>query len=191
MLTYNIELYIKEAIAATAKSTLTITEKRNLIYSLFSLAAFSECGFINRDSLTELIECQYTFVFPKEEMYNYQQKQSFYDTLAQNQELINGDVYTPADNPDLICVDSGSDAWQAMVSLGKIHGEGTRPICVLAPITTLLTAKELIGKFSSMQVYRAHLKLLQLSNAVDDWTDDECLKEINMTRAEFEALLAE
>ena len=59
-----------------------VSEKRSMIYSLLRLEEYGDCGFTNLRTLKEMMDCQYTFVFDKTEMYEYKANRGYYDDLS-------------------------------------------------------------------------------------------------------------
>ena len=54
---HEIEDYIEEAVRVVSRSDIPVSEKRNLIYSLFKLEEYGDCGFTNRRTLKEMMAC--------------------------------------------------------------------------------------------------------------------------------------
>ena len=149
---HDIEAFTEAAVRAVADSGLPVGEKRNLIYSLFILESKGDTGFTNARTLREMVESAYTFLFDKEEMWDYAENRRFYDIdLPRKASFANGDIYPYRDyagafpqGDGKLCVDSGSPAWKAMVRAGKIAGEGAVPVIRLPGLETLQTAKYLL-----------------------------------------------
>ena len=78
---HEIEDYIEEAIRAVSRSDMPVSEKRNMIYSLLRLEEYGDCGFTNLRTLKEMMDCQYTFVFDKTEMYDYEANRAITTTF--------------------------------------------------------------------------------------------------------------
>lgn len=79
---HEIEDYIEEAIRVVSRSDMPVSEKRSMIYSLLRLEEYGDCGFTNLRTLKEMMDCQYTFVFDKTEMYDYEANRGYYDDLS-------------------------------------------------------------------------------------------------------------
>lgn len=134
---HEIEDYIEEAIRAVSRSDMPVSEKRNMIYSLLRLEEYGDCGFTNLRTLKEMMDCQYTFVFDKTEMYDYEANRGYYDDLSKKGGCSQGAPYTLVardavtnewvKHGDKVCIDSGSDAWRGMVAAGAITGRGRGP----------------------------------------------------------------
>jgi len=118
-----IELSVKHIAQSDEFST---QEKRDLIYSLFQIQEMGDCGFTHLRTIEDMATCQYTFLFDKNQMYDYEEKRDIYDNNPQaRSEYRNGGVYIYGDK---FCVDSGSEAWAEMVKTGAIAGEGALPV---------------------------------------------------------------
>ena len=135
---HEIEDYIEEAIRVVSRSDMPVSEKRSMIYSLLRLEEYGDCGFTNLRTLKEMMDCQYTFVFDKTEMYDYKANRGYYDDLSKKGGCSQGAPYTLVardavtnewvKHGDKVCIDSGSDAWRGMVAAGAIAGEGAAPV---------------------------------------------------------------
>lgn len=150
---HQIESFIEISVIAVADSALPVSEKRNLIYTLFILEGYGDCGFTHRRTTKQMVDSSYTFLFDKTEMWDYGSNAGFYDELYEKGIFSNGSIYTYEDYDDLfpeaegkICVDSGSPAWEAMVAAGKITGDGAKPVTRLSFVETLRTVKFLTEK---------------------------------------------
>ena len=134
MAMHEIEDCIEEAIRVVSRSDMPVSEKRNMVYSLLRLEEYGDCGFTNLRTLKEMMDCQYTFVFDKTEMYDYEANRGYYDGLSKKGGCSQGAPYTLVArdavtdewvrHDDKVCVDSGSEAWRGMVAAGAIAGEG-------------------------------------------------------------------
>ena len=123
---HEIEDYIEEAIRVVSRSDMPVSEKRSMIYSLLRLEEYGDCGFTNLRTLKEMMDCQYTFVFDKTEMYDYKANRGYYDDLSKKGGCSQGAPYTLVardavtnewvKHGDKVCIDSGSDAWRGMVA---------------------------------------------------------------------------
>lgn len=147
---HEIEDFVEGWINSVASSPLPVQEKWNLIYTLFELESYGDCGFTNARTVPAMVENQYTFLFDKEQMYDYGISCAFYDEEQFVQDSYGqGDLYPYRGNHfseeiGKLCVDSGSPAWEGMVRTGKITGEGATPVRRLGTIETLRTVKALI-----------------------------------------------
>ena len=170
---HEIEDYIEEAIRVVSRSDMPVSEKRSMIYSLLRLEEYGDCGFTNLRTLKEMMDCQYTFVFDKTEMYDYEANRGYYDDLSKKGGCSQGAPYTLVardavtnewvKHGDKVCIDSGSDAWRGMVAAGAIAGEGAAPVERLA-----------------------HGGLFLLSGAIDDLPEEEFPEHFGMTKQDFE-----
>lgn len=195
---HEIEDYIEEAVRAAARSGMPISEKRSLIHSLFQVQQYGDCGFTNLRTLKEMVDCRYTFVFDKTEMYDYETNRTVYDTLAEQGGFSQGKPYTPqtydeetgvwTKHPDKVCIDSGSTAWQGMVDSGAITGEGAEPVARLADLEVLRKAKELLEPLDE-DLMQAHVLLFVLSGAIDSLPEEAYPEHFGMTQEAFEDML--
>lgn len=140
---HEVESYVELAIGALAASDLPLQHKRDLIYTLYDMEGQCDCGFTDLRNLDDLISCNYTFLFERTEMYDYTERQAFYDDIENEDAFDMGDVYVlleeeldAFDGYDAgwvgkICVDSGSTAWEGMVRAGKITGAGAESVQLL------------------------------------------------------------
>lgn len=190
---HEIEDYVEAAIIEISRSVITEDEKRNLIYTLFRLEELGDCSFTNMRTLRQLVNCQYTFLFPKEKMYDYAGNRHFYEEeLPHLQAFANGDVYFTGvlvNPPDMVCVDSGSEAWDKMVEAGAIHGVGARPVEELDPLYTLRRIR-LLMSYMDERLVRAHLELFLFSGALERLPEEEYPVQFGMSRAQVEKMLA-
>ena len=114
---HEIEDYIEEAIRVVSRSDMPVSEKRSMIYSLLRLEEYGDCGFTNLRTLKEMMDCQYTFVFDKTEMYDYEANRGYYDDLSKKGGCSQGAPYTLVardavtnewvKHGDKVCIDSG------------------------------------------------------------------------------------
>ena len=194
---HEIEAYIETAIVAVAQSNMSIRQKRDMIYSLFAMEEYGDCGFTNRRTLDQMIACKYTFVFDKEQMYDYEANRDYYDGLAQRYSYSQGDAYAfaaynPAsgeweEHPGRVCVDSGSEAWKGMVAAGAITGEGAEPVERLDDLEVLRTVKKILQLDDYLM--QAHAMLFVFSDAIERLPDEEYPEHFGMTRESLENLL--
>lgn len=134
---HEIEDYIEEAIRVVSRSDMPVSEKRSMIYSLLRLEEYGDCGFTNLRTLKEMMDCQYTFVFDKTEMYDYEANRGYYDDLSKKGGCSQGAPYTLVardavtnewvKHGDKVCIDSGSDAWRGMVAAGALPARARPP----------------------------------------------------------------
>ena len=199
---HDMEAFTEAAVRATADSGLPIQEKRSLIHSLFILESQGDTGFTNARTLKQMVECRYTFLFDKEQMWDYEANRRFYDIdLPRKVSFGHGSVYPyrnfGGDFPEAdgkLCVDSGSPAWKAMVEAGKITGEGAAPPEQLGGLETLQKAKYLITRqngFMDSRVRQGLVSTFFLTDAggeVDENTPIEPICELlGITRAQYES----
>ena len=150
---HDMEAFIEAAVRAVAASGLPVQEKRNLIHSLLLLESRGG-GFTNTRTLRQLVECAYTFLFDKEEMWDYAENRRYYDIdLPRKASFGQGGIYPYHDfggafpqADGKLCVDSGSAAWARMVQAGKITGEGAQPVERLHHLDVLRKSKYLITR---------------------------------------------
>jgi hypothetical protein len=100
-----------------------------------------DCGFTNLRTINEMVGCKYSFLFKKDEMYDYNERKNFYDTFKNNGYREDGDVYIywngEAYVENMVCVDSNTKAWEGMVAQGSILGEGSEKILEMSLIDAL------------------------------------------------------
>lgn len=143
---HEIEDYIEEAIRVVSRSDMPVSEKRSMIYSLLRLEEYGDCGFTNLRTLKEMMDCQYTFVFDKTEMYDYEANRGYYDDLSKKGGCSQGAPYTLVardavtnewvKHGDKVCIDSGSDAWRGMVAAAASPCPHTDPRSCMIPRNT-------------------------------------------------------
>lgn len=144
-----IELAVRQ-IAGSGK--FTTQEKRDFLYSLFDIQTVGDCGFTHMRTIDEMVACGYTFLFNKTEMFDYGENRDFYDSPYFKGPYGNGCLYPYTDcDPSLgglrtVCVDSGSEAWAAMVKIGAITGEGAKPVKRLDNRLVISTMGDLFKK---------------------------------------------
>lgn len=187
-----IESYVERAIREVSRSVLDEQEKRNIIYTLYRLEELGDCGFTNLRTLSEQVRCKYTFLFSREQMYDYTARRRFYDDeLPKLNAFANGDIYFTGvllNPPDMVCVDSGSQAWEAMVELGAIRDLGAQPVEELDPKYVLKRLRVMFGSLDpAMQT--AHLALFILSGAIGGLLDKEYPLQFGKTREQIERML--
>jgi hypothetical protein len=123
-----VELFVK----IIASSDLTTIKKRTLIHKAFEFRDHGDCGFTNLRTIDKMVACKYSFLFKKEQMYDYNERKDFYDTFNNNDEMEDGDVYIYWDgenyDKETLCVDSNTKAWEGMVGNGLITGEGAEKV---------------------------------------------------------------
>lgn len=85
---HEIEDYIEEAIRVVSRSDMPVSEKRSMIYSLLRLEEYGDCGLPTMRTLKEMMDCQYTFVFDKTEMYDYEANRGYYDEPFQERAAV-------------------------------------------------------------------------------------------------------
>ena len=174
---HEIEDYIEEAIRVVSRSDMPVSEKRSMIYSLLRLEEYGDCGFTNLRTLKEMMDCQYTFVFDKTEMYDYGAPYTLVARDAVTNEWVK--------HGDKVCIDSGSDAWRGMVAAGAIAGEGAAPVERLENLDVLRKVKKLWGPMDDYFM-QAHGGLFLLSGAIDDLPEEEFPEHFGMTKQDFE-----
>lgn len=183
---HEMEAYVEAAVRAASKSDLTTQEKRNLIYSLFQMEEYDDCGFTNLRTSQEMIDCQYTFRIPVEEIPDYPARQQFYQDVFQKDAFGQGDVY-PTGQSKVVFVDSGSDTWYSLVKSGVIQGEGAQPVEWLGNLQTLRMTKKLLGDLDEV-LKKAHLELFWTSGAIDELPQEEYPEQFGMTKDELSRL---
>lgn len=187
---HEIEDYVEAGILAIACSNLSIADKRDYIYSLLEMEAYGDCSFTNLRTLKEQIACSFTFVFPKEEMYDYSENRKFYDEELPNRYAFGqGDLYFSWNNPSQICIDSGSEAWKEMVKIGKIQGEGARPVKRKGDMETLKLVKNLLGEVDEY-LQQAHLGLFFFSDEQYGLSNEEFQELTGMTKEEADNIMS-
>lgn len=82
-----------------------VSEKRSLIYLLPRLEEYDDCGFTNLRMLKEMMDCQYTFVFNKTEMYDHEANRGYYYDLSKKGGWLQGFPYT------LVARDAVDNKW--------------------------------------------------------------------------------
>ena len=192
---HEIEDYIEEAIRVVSRSDMPVSEKRSMIYSLLRLEEYGDCGFTNLRTLKEMMDCQYTFVFDKTEMYDYEANRGYYDDLSKKGGCSQGAPYTLVARDAVttdwvkhgvkVCIDCGSDAWRGMVAAGAIAGEGAAPVERLENLDVLRKVKKLWGPMDDYFM-QAHGGLFLLSGAIDDLPEEEFPEHFGMTKQDFE-----
>ncbi len=187
---HQMEAYIEEAVRAVALSDLPVQHKRDLIYSLFDMETYGDCGFTNLRTINEMLACKYTFVFAPEEMHDYGERRDFYDR-GDTGIVKENDVYIvendEPDSPKRIYVDSGTPAWDAMVKSGAITGEGALPVRLIDSLTVLKEVNPLLGDILDDEYIREGMMATAfLTGAVDDMNDEEVQEIMGMSREELE-----
>lgn len=195
---HEIEAYVEAAVRAVAGSDMPVSDKRDMIYSLFQMEEYGDCGFTNRRTLAEMLASQYTFVFDKTQMYDYAENRAFYDALSRKNSYLQGDVYSfviynPAsdqweEQDGKVCVDSGSEAWKGMVASGFITGEGAKPVKRLADLDVLRKVKKLLGPLDDY-LMQAHALLFVFSGALDVLPEEEYPEHFGMTKEALEGMM--
>lgn len=138
---------------------------------------------------------QYTFVFDKTEMYDYEANRGYYDDLSKKGGCSQGAPYTLVardavtnewvKHGDKVCIDSGSDAWRGMVAAGAIAGEGRGPRGTAGKSDVLRKVKKLWARGTTTSC-RQHGGLFLLSGAIDDLPEEEFPEHFGMTKQDFE-----
>ena len=197
---HDMECFVECAVDVVAASGLPLQQKRDMIHTLFCLEKNGDCGFTHCRTTRPMVESQYTFLFDKEEMYDYAHNRAFYDEELPNKAAFSmGDLYIYENYDDeypeadgKICVDSGFPPWDGMVAAGKITGEGALLVKRLPIHEALLTARQLIeaahGKMNNY-LRDGYLMTLFMSDACEDFTsgmpDSYFSMLLGCTREEF------
>ena len=171
---HEIEDYIEEAIRVVSRSDMPVSEKRSMIYSLLRLEEYGDCGFTNLRTLKEMMDCQYTFVFDKTEMYDFEANRGYYDDLSKKGGCSQGAPYT------LVARDAVTHEW-----VKAIAGEGAAPVERLENLDVLRKVKKLWGPMDDYFM-QAHGGLFLLSGAIDDLPEEEFPEHFGMTKQDFE-----
>ncbi|MCL2579982.1 MAG: hypothetical protein FWE32_08135 [Oscillospiraceae bacterium] len=190
---HEIEAFVGAAVCAAADSGLPASEKRNLIHTLFNLESKGDTGFTNARTLKETTQCQYTFVFDKQDMWDYAENRRYYDIdLPRKEGYTNGGLYICRGQaggfPEWegkVCVDAGSKAWQAMVNAGKITGQGAAPVRQMDEQETLQKSRYLITRQTGGMP--AHIRRGMI--AIFFLTETGKIGDVNATRAALTTLL--
>lgn len=182
---YQIEDFVENAIRSVATSDLTKQQKRNLIHALFDMESYGDSGFTNLRTINEMIQCGYSFTFDAKEMYNYKENPDLYDKNKNCYE--HGDVYYDHES-EKFCVDSGSKAWEEMVKIGAITGDGAIPLEIISHIDAFKLLKPLLGKMDKYDK-DGFYTLILLTGVFDDMTEDDCLFIFGKTKEKAEAML--
>lgn len=178
---HEMEYFIECAVDTAAASGLSVGQKRDLIHTLFCLEENGDCGFTHGRTTRSMVESGYTFLFDKEDMHDYAERQAFYDEELPGKAAFSmGDLYIYDDYdkgfPEAdgkLCVDSGSKAWEGMVAAGKITGEGAKPVRRLPTHEVLLMARRLLeAAYGNMDDYlkNGYLMTLFMSDACEGFT---------------------
>lgn len=183
---HQMEDFIEEAVRAAATSDLPVLRKRSLIHVLFELETYGDCGFTNLRTIEEMLECQYSFSFRVQEMFDYAQRKAFYDAGENGED---GDPYF-GDEPGICYVDSGTKPWEAMVKAGAIKGEGALPLETLSFAETLKQVVPLIGEMDPY-THEGLAITAVLSEVTEEFSDEEFVEVLGVTREEFEEMLEE
>lgn len=182
---YQIEDFIESAVRTIAMSGLDKQEKRNLIYTLFEMEEHGDCGFTNLRTISEMVECSYSFAFDAKDMYDYTENPDRYN--LEQYCYSEGDVYYDPQT-DKFCVDSGSRAWEEMVKIGAIAGEGANPVDLLPYIEVLKQLKLLMGTMDRYTL-EGYQTLMLLTGAFDEMTDEDCQAVFGTDKEGAEELL--
>ncbi|QQO08777.1 hypothetical protein [Breznakiella homolactica] len=197
---HEIEYFVEIGVRAVAGSGLPVQEKRNLIYTLFRLEEYGDCSFTNARTIREMAECRYTFLFDKEEMWDYETNRGFYDTGGLEKDSYGiGDLYIYHDYDDRfpegdnkICVDSGSPAWEEIVKAGKITGPDAQPVEQVNSLEALRIVKLLLtwADWMDEYAYEGYMMVFYMSDAeqlMQENPDDSLLMELlGRSREEFD-----
>jgi hypothetical protein len=142
------ELFVKEI----ANSDLPTLKKRTLIYKVFEFRDHGDCGFTNLRTINEMVGCKYSFLFKKDEMYDYNERKEFYDAFKNNSYREDGDVYIywngDAYDESIVCVDTNTKGWEGMVTQGLISGEGSEKILEMNFIDALKEISIVLKKYN-------------------------------------------
>jgi len=180
-----VEDFVEDAVRAVAGSNLAVSEKRDMIHTLFKLEGFGDCGFTEPRTAQEMIESQYTFVFDTGQMWDYKERKEFYDDLVSEKCGGPDGIYAYEGK---IYVDSGYDAWSGMVKAGMISGDGAQPVTELDHAYTLKKAKELLGDLDEYST-GGLFALFLLSGAIDTLGADEYKPLFGYTQEELETMM--
>jgi polyhydroxyalkanoate synthesis regulator phasin len=124
---HELEDTVESFIRIIANSNVPVLRKRILIHKMFEIESYGDCGFTNLRTIDEMVACKYSFLFEKEQMYDYNERKEFYDNIEHAPPHKDGDVYAYWNGEHFekrVCVDSNTKAWEEMVERGLITGEG-------------------------------------------------------------------
>ena len=178
---HQMEGFVEEAVIAVASLEISILDKRNLIHTLFDMEEYGDCSFTNLRTINEMTECQYTFLFEPNEMFDYESRKEFYDDP--NEMTFGDELLYKYDGK--ICVDSGSNAWKGMVKAGKITSEGAKPVTILPYIDVIRTVRPLIDDNDDYILEGLSITAM-LTGAADELNDEEFEYTMGMTKEEYE-----
>lgn len=166
---YQIEDFVEVAIRAAANSDLATQQKRSLIHTLLEMESYGDCSFTNLRTIDEMIACSYSFAFKLCDLVGY--------GIDENSEKIY--YYNKTDK---YYIDSGSDAWQKLVNIGAVTGEGALAVQLMPFEDALEQVKQLLGEMDdyTKQGY-AMLSVITGMSTVDE--DEEI--EYNPTTYEI------
>ncbi len=181
MAMHEMEGFVEETIIIIAGLEIPILDKRNLIHTLFDMEGYGDCGFTNLRTINEMIECQYTFIFEPNEMFDYESRKEFYDNS--NEMTFEEDLLYRYNGK--ICVDSGSNAWKGMVTAGKITGEGAKPVTILPFIDVIRKVRPLLDGYDDYILEGLSITAL-LTGVADELNDEEFEYIMGMTKEEYE-----
>jgi len=190
---HEVEFFAEYCVIQIVQSDLPVLKKRSLIKKVFEMEAYGDCAFTQLRTIEELIECQYTFLFKKEEMFDYNERKRYYDFLAaefcEREETSDSDGNEEFDDffdPDsddfvyaywsekypekngLICVDSGKSAWKEMVLRGHIRGDGAIELEEMDFVETIGELSELLLGESLREYTLFYLNTIAKSDVPDE-----------------------
>ena len=170
---HEVEAFTEYCVNKIAKTDLlTIRRKRSLIKKSYEFQSYGDCGFTQLRTIDEMVECKYSFLFKKDEMYDYNEEKEFYDKL--NDYLYtDGSVYAywseefPKKN-GMVCVDSGTEAWKEMVSRGYIQGEGAEELEEISFIEALKEFSKILNCESTHEFIMFSVDFIAHSNIPEE-----------------------
>ena len=89
---HEIEDYIEEAIRAVSRSEYAVSKSGTRFIRCSGWREYGDCGFTNLRTLKEMMDCQYTFVFDKTEMYDYEANRGYYDDLSKKAAVLGAPI---------------------------------------------------------------------------------------------------
>lgn len=181
---HQIEAFIEEAVRNVATSNLENQRKRDLIFTLFEMETYGDCGFTNLRTINEMAECKYTTLFDAKEMYDFDKHPEYYE----NEDYSGEDDIYYSKELSKYCVDAGSKAWEKMKEIGKITGEAAKPVKLISFIETLKEVKKIIPEMDKY-IKEGFYDILCLTGIIDNINDEDSIEITGMTRDRLEEYL--
>lgn len=192
---HEMEYLTELGVVSIAGSDLSLQQKRNIIHTLFEMESHGDCGFTNLRTITEMLECQYSFLFEPKEMFDFESNREFYDSLPDNALYDKGCIYpyyAPEDDDGQwtgqVCVDSGSEAWEGMVRAGKITGEGAKPVELLPFVEAVRVVRPFIDDDDDYALEGLAMTVA-MTDIIEELEADEFEYIMGMTHEDYEELL--